>query len=238
MEPLNTIKRELAGAANAEKAKSMEKYFQAKPGGYGEGDTFLGITVPKQREIAKKHYKQIRIAEIMEMLKQPIHEYRLTAIFMLVLKFQKAKDAQLKNEIEQLYLKHLNYVNNWDLVDSSAHHILGPQLMHKDKELLYTLANDNNLWKQRVAIIATLHFIREQHFDDTLRIAEMLLNHKHDLIHKAVGWMLREVGNKNFDVEYQFLAKHYKQMPRTMLRYAIEKFPEDLRQKFLKGLVE
>jgi len=156
---------------------------------------------------------------------------------MLVLKYQKEKDENKKQEFVDTYIRNLERINNWDLVDSSAHLILGPYLMDRDKSLLYDFAKSDNLWVQRVSIIATFHFIRNGKYDDALRISEMLLNHKHDLIHKAVGWMVREIGNRDFDVEYNFLLKHYKSMPRTMLRYAIEKFPEELRQRFLKGKV-
>jgi 3-methyladenine DNA glycosylase AlkD len=157
---------------------------------------------------------------------------------MLVLKYQKAKDDEIKEDIVTTYLKQIDWVNNWDLVDSSAHLILGPHLMNRDKGLLYELTISPNMWVQRIAILTTYHFIKNNHFNDTLRISKKLLNHKHDLIHKAVGWMLREVGKRDFDAEYFFLVKNYQKMPRTMLRYAIEKFPEDIRQKFLKGEIE
>jgi 3-methyladenine DNA glycosylase AlkD len=157
---------------------------------------------------------------------------------MLVLKYQKAKDEEFKEDIVTTYLKQIERVNNWDLVDSSAHLILGPHLVNRDKGLLYELAISTNLWVQRIAIISTYHFIKANQFNDTLRVSKMLLNHEHDLIHKAVGWMLREIGKRDFEVEYYFLTKNYKQMPRTMLRYAIEKFPEDIRQRFLKGEIE
>jgi 3-methyladenine DNA glycosylase AlkD len=170
-------------------------------------------------------------------LSQPIHEYRLTAIFILLLKYEKSKSDPEKKAMVDLYLNNIRFINNWDLVDASADKILGPYLLDKPKDLLYELARAEDLWKQRIAIITTFHFIRSNKYEHTLNLAKILLNHKHDLIHKAVGWMLREIGNRDFEVEYNFLKKNYSQMPRTMLRYAIEKFDEDLRQQFLKGLV-
>lgn len=238
MERVNQIKNELNSFEDNKRGEGLYKFFQVFPGGYGEGDEFIGVTVPNQRIVSKKHYKNISLSEIEVLLSEPIHEYRLTALFMLVLKYQKAKDEEIKEDIVTTYLKQIDWVNNWDLVDSSAHLILGPHLMNRDKGLLYELAISPNMWVQRIAIITTYHFIKNNHFSDTLRISKILLNHKHDLIHKAVGWMLREVGKKDYEVEYFFLTKNYKKMPRTMLRYAIEKFPEDIRQKFLKGEIE
>ncbi len=232
------VKEDLASLSNAERAKSMAKYFQAHPGGYGEGDEFIGVTVPNQRVVSKKHFSSITLNEIEFLLADPIHEYRLTALFMLVLKYKKAKSEEDKEDIVNVYLKNIDKVNNWDLVDSSAHLILGPHLIGCDRSLIHEMAESPNLWVQRISIITTLHFIRNNHFNETLQLSLKLINHKHDLMHKAVGWMLREVGNRDFDVEYRFLAKHYREMPRTMLRYAIEKFPEDLRQKFLKGTIK
>ena len=235
MHILNMVKEDLNNFNDKKRGEALPKFFQVFPGGYGEGDEFLGITVPNQRSVSKKYYQDICLNDLEQLLWEPIHEYRLTSLFMLVLKYQKSKDESLQKEIVQLYLKNIERVNNWDLVDLSAYHILGPYLMDKNRQLLYNLAKSDNLWVQRIAIIATMHFIRNKQFDDTLSIAEILLNHKHDLIHKAVGWMLREVGKKDYDVEYAFLIKHYKTMPRTMLRYAIERFPEEVRQGFLKG---
>lgn len=229
------VKKDLNRFNDKKRGETLPKFFQVYPGGYGEGDKFIGVTVPNQRLVSKKHYRSISLNELEQLLWEPIHEYRLTALFMLVLKYQKSKDKSLQKEIVELYLKNIERVNNWDLVDSSAHHILGPYLMNKNRQLLYELANSPNFWVQRIAIIATLHFIRNGQFDDTLSIAEILLNHRHDLIHKAVGWMLREVGKKDYEVEHAFLIKHYNNMPRTMLRYAIERFPEEVRQNFLKG---
>jgi 3-methyladenine DNA glycosylase AlkD len=163
-------------------------------------------------------------------LQSKYHEHRLTALYILILNFKKQKE-----EVIDIYLRNLERVNNWDLVDSSAPYLLGPYLEDKDRSILYELAKSDNLWKQRIAIITTLYFIKNNDFEDALKISEMLLNHKHDLIHKAVGWMLREIGKRDKKVEEEFLKKYYKNMPRTMLRYAIEKFPEEERQKILKG---
>ncbi|NLI12917.1 DNA alkylation repair protein [Pelotomaculum propionicicum] len=237
MQCFQAVKDELEKHKDVEKAEFLPKFFKVGPGEYGEGDRFIGITVPLQRKVARKYFKDISLGETEKLLQEPIHEYRLTALFLLVLKYEHAKKEEDKKEIVDLYLGNLSYVNNWDLVDSSAEKILGPYLWDKDKDLLYKLAGSDNLWEQRIAIITTYHFIRKRQFSDTLNIARILLGHKHDLIHKAVGWMLREVGNRDFETEYNFLVEHYKIMPRTMLRYAIEKFDEDLRQQFLKGMI-
>lgn len=237
MSCVEEIKQELKKYVNAEKAAFLPKFFQAFEGGYGEGDRFLGVVVPDQRKVARKYYKAASIKDIEELLNEPYHEYRLTALFMMVYKFEKAKDKKEKEEIVNTYLKNIEAVNNWDLVDSSAPQILGPFLCDKNRGILYEMAQTPDLWKQRIAIMSTFYFIKQGEYDDALKISEILLNHKHDLIHKAVGWMLREIGNRDFEVEYNFLKENYKAMPRTMLRYAIEKFEPDLRQKFLKGLI-
>lgn len=237
MDTLQNVKTELLNFGDHKRGNDLTKFFKAFPGGYGEGDFFIGVTVPHQRLVSKKYFKDITLEELDELLKEDLHEYRLTALFMLVLKYQKSRKDEERESIVRLYIANLEQVNNWDLVDSSAHLLLGDHLINRDKKILYDFALSENLWIQRISIIATFQFIRNKQFDDTLRISEILLNHKHDLIHKAVGWMLREVGNRDFGVEINFLKIHYKSMPRTMLRYAIEKFPEDLRQDFLKGRV-
>lgn len=226
---------ELQQNINVEKAKGLSKFFQVFPGGYGENDKFLGVSVPTQRKIAGKYYKVCSLSEVEQLLNESVHEYRLTALFIMVSKFEKSKTSPEQKAIVDLYTDNVGNINNWDLVDSSAYKILGPYLMDKDKSLLYEYANSGFIWKQRISIIATLHFIRNRQYNDTLNIAELLLNHSHDLIHKAVGWMLREIGNRDFKVEFDFLKEHYTYMPRTMLRYAIERFEEDVRQQFLKG---
>jgi 3-methyladenine DNA glycosylase AlkD len=235
MKTIEKVKNELHGFGDSKRGANLYKFFQAFPGGYGEGDTFIGVTVPHQRLVAKVHYKDIGLSEIELLLNENVHEYRLTALFMLVLKYQKSRSSEEKHSIFETYVNCIERVNNWDLVDSSAHLILGPYLENRDKKLLYDFAHSSNLWKQRVAVISTFHYIRKGQYDDNLKMAEILINHKHDLIHKAVGWMLREIGKKDFQVEINFLKKHYKKMPRTMLRYSIEKFPEKLRQTFLRG---
>ncbi len=239
MDTIEAIKQELKEQVIPAKAEYFPKFFQAFPGGYGERDQFLGVTVPSQRRVAKKYWRKISLKEVEKLLQEPIHEYRLTALFILVSKFEHLKNEAERKEIVDLYLNNLKFVNNWDLVDSSADKILGRYLFDYDKEknILYDFAKSGDLWRQRVAIIATFYFIKQNHFEDTLAIAKILLHHKHDLIHKAVGWMLREIGKRDFTVEYNFLVEHYKDMPRTMLRYAIEKFENDLRKRFLQGLI-
>ena len=231
------LQEDLKKNGNREKAESSQRFFQTHKGGYGEGDKFLGVTVPVQRAIAKNYYKEIKLPDTGNLLKSEYHEERLTAVFILVLKYQKAKDEDEKQKVVNTYLDNIEGVDNWDIVDSSAHKILGPHLIDKDKKLLYEFLESDELWKQRIAIITTLHFIANLRYDDIFRMAEMMLEHKHDLIHKAVGWLLREVGKRDFKAEFDFLKKHYKKMPRTMLRYAIEKFDEELRQQFLKGTI-
>ncbi|MDO9536479.1 MAG: DNA alkylation repair protein [Bacillota bacterium] len=232
-----TIKSELNKYADSEKAGFLLRYFKVFPGGYGEGDLFIGVKVPYQRIIARKYYLEIPLQEVERLLQDPVHECRLTALFILSLRFEKSRTEEDKKEIVDLYLWNLSYVNNWDLVDSSAEKILGPYLMDNKKDLLYELAESGDLWKQRTAMMTTFHFIKNGRFTETLDLAEGFLQHKHDLMHKAVGWMLREIGKRDFSVEYEFLQKHYRKMPRTMLRYAIEKFEPQLREKFLKGLL-
>lgn len=234
---IEKIKSDLAGYVDSEKAEFLPRFFKTGPGEYGEGDRFIGVTVPQQRKVAKAYFKDIGLADIEELLLDEVHEYRLTALFMLVYKYQRAMTEREKKEIVDFYLRNTHRVNNWDLVDSSADKILGEYLFDKEKEILYTLAVSDNLWEQRISVIATYYFIKQSEFQDTLRIAEHLFDHPHDLIHKAVGWMLREVGKRDLETELAFLKKHYEEMPRTMLRYAIEKFEPGLRLKFLKGQI-
>ena len=234
MDNVRKIKMELRQCIDQAKADYLQNTSMLSVG-YGEGDQFMGVTVPNQRKIAKKYYRQISTAELEKLLRDPVHECRLTALFIMVHQYERSKDQVEKEEIVRCYLNNLSFVNNWDLVDSSAYKILGPHLENKDRQLLYELAETQNLWMQRVAIITTLHFIRNHDFADALKIAEKLLDHPHDLIHKAVGWMLREVGNRDQSRELYFLDRHYRKMPRTMLRYAIEKFKPELREQYLKG---
>lgn len=231
----DVITKALNSLKDPNKGTFLQRFFKTGPGEYAEGDKFIGITVPQQRQVAKAFWKETELDDIAALLKSPVHEYRLTALFILVLKFEKTKSEEVKKEIFRFYIHHLDYVNNWDLVDSSAGKIAGAYLFERDRKLLYKLAKEDHLWKQRVAVIATQYFIRHNDFKDTLALAEVLLSHPHDLIHKAVGWMLREIGNKDEKILTEFLERHYKKMPRTMLRYAIEKFNPEKRLAFLKN---
>lgn len=227
------ITQELLTYVEPEKAEFYPKFFQAEQGGYGKGDQFIGVRVPFQRKVARKYYKTITLDELDSLMHSPVHEFRSTALFVLVNKFQKSKSESEGEQIVSYYLANLDYVNNWDLVDASADKILGTYLFDKDRSLLYELAASNDLWRQRIAVIATFYFIKQNDFGDTLRLAELLMDHEHHLIHKAVGWMLREIGNRDLKTEVVFLEKHHLRMPRTMLRYAIEKFDSNLRRRFL-----
>ena len=226
---LSSLISNLQSLANPEKAKIHQKFFKTGKGQYGEGDIFLGITVPEQRKIAKK-YQDLSIAQTIELLNSKIHEHRLTSLFIMIHHYEKTRYKKIFN----LYLKNTKQINNWDLVDSSAPNIVGNFLLDKNKSVLYKLAKSKNLWEKRISIISTYEFIKNNQFEDTLKISEILLNDEHDLIHKAVGWMLREVGKKNKNVLELFLTPRYKKMPRTMLRYAIEKFPQEERKKWLE----
>ena len=216
------IEKDLKALSNPERAKMSAGYFKTGKGEYGEGDVFLGLTVPQQRVIAKK-YAHADLSTIDTLMKSNIHEHRFTALEILVMKFETAGEAERK-EIFGFYLKHTASVNNWDLVDTSAPYIVGEYLLDNDRAILHKLAKSKNIWERRIAIVATFAFIRNNDFKDTLKLSEILLTDSHDLIHKAVGWALREVGKKNQTEEENFLRKFYKQMPRTMLRYAIERF--------------
>lgn len=216
---------------NKKRAEISSWFFKTGKGQYGEGDKFLGLTVPQQRLIAKK-YSQIPLAEVLKLLKSPFHEHRLTSLLILVNKYQKS-DEKEKSKIFSFYLKSTKLVNNWDLVDLSAGKIVGEFLINKNKSTLYKLARSTNLWERRIAIVASYAFIKNNEFTNTLKISEILVGDTHDLIQKAVGWMLREVGKRDQNTEEEFLKKHYKTMPRTMLRYAIEKFDEDKRKFYL-----
>lgn len=233
MNSASEIQSQLALLADKEIARHSQRFFKTGKGEYAEGDIFRGIRVPELRKLSRS-CKNLPTDECVTLLKSEFHEDRLLALFILVLKFRK-KDEQLRWDIYQIYLTHTLYINNWDLIDSSAEHIVGGYLWTKNRDVLYSLAESENLWERRISIMATFFFIRKGDFEDTLRIAEKLLSDTEDLIHKATGWMLREVGNRDFQAEADFLSIHYKTMPRTMLRYAIEKFPEEIRQNYLKG---
>ena len=230
---LEKLKKDIQAYASPEKAKILQRFFKTGPGQYGEGDVFLGLKVPEVRSIAKK-YSQLSFNDLQELLDSEIHEHRLVALLILIIKYNKTED---KKEIIDFYLKNTQAVNNWDLVDLSADKLLGAYLFEKDKSLLYKLAKSDDLWEKRIAIISTFYFIKNNDFEDSLKISEILLNDKHDLIHKAVGWMLREVGKKDQEIEEKFLKKYYKTMPRTMLRYAIERFEEKKRKAYLRSEV-
>lgn len=231
---IHKIKQDLQRLANPKKAKILQRFFKTGKGEYGEGDVFLGIVVPDCRSIVC-NYKDAPMSVIAKLIVSKIHEHRLVGILILVEKFKKS-DKKNRKKIFGFYLKNAKRINNWDLVDLSAPTI-GQYLLDKDKRVLIRLAKSKNLWERRIAIMFTFAFIRENKFNETLRIAELLLSDEHDLIHKAVGWMLREVGKRDLAIEERFLKKHYKKMPRTMLRYAIEKFEESKRKKYLNGLI-
>jgi len=230
---LNKIIFELHNLKNPAQAKKLQGFFKTGVGEYGEGDVFFGIKVPVQRKIVKKYWKTLSVAEVLKLLQTNIHEQRLVSLLILVEKFQQGNEKE-KEEIFKAYLGNVRYINNWDLVDVTCHKIIGEQLVDKNREILYILAKSNYLWERRIAIISTAAFIRRNDFGDTLRISEILINDQHDLIQKAVGWMLREVGKRDQNAEEEFLKKYYSQMPRTMLRYAIEKFSPKKRNFYLK----
>lgn len=233
---LEQLKNELKNVSNPEKAKLLQRFFKTGKGEYGEGDIFLGVTVPQQRQIVKTYWKDVSLRDIQELLNSKIHEHRLVALLLLCTKYKKAKkDALQKRQIFEFYLKNTERVNNWDLVDLSAPNIVGDFALKDGTHTIRSLANSDSLWEKRIAILSTFPFIKKRNFGESLFIADSLLNDEHDLIHKAVGWMLREVGKKNQDVLELFLSTRYKSMPRTMLRYAIEKFPEEKRKRYLKG---
>jgi 3-methyladenine DNA glycosylase AlkD len=232
---LKNLRTILENLSNHAQAKILSRFFKTGKGEYGEGDKFLGIKVPVSRNIAKK-FKDLELEEIQELINSSIHEERLIALFILTEQYRKATE-QKKRIIYDFYLKNIRRVNNWDLVDLSAERIMGDYLLARDKKILFKLARSKNLWEKRIAIMSTFKFIKNGLFETTLEISNMLLKDEHDLIHKAVGWMLREIGNRNLAFEEKYLKKHYKTMPRTMLRYAIEKFPEQKRQAYLKGKI-
>ncbi len=234
---LLNLKAELKSLQNKKQAEILQRFFKTGKGEYGEGDIFFGIKVPVQRSVAKKY--DLKLNEIQELLNSKIHEERLVSLLVLINKYNKTKDMKTKKEIFYFYLNNTTKINNWDLVDLSSPNIVGDFLLknYSKKEILYKLAKSKNLWEKRISIVSTYAFIRENKFEDTLAISQNLLGDSHDLIHKAVGWMLREIGKRDEKVLENFLKKHYKNMPRTMLRYSIEKFPEEKRKRYLHGKI-
>lgn len=222
-----SVQTDLQKLADKERAIHSSRYFKTGKGEYGEGDIFIGLTVPQVRTIAKK-YRDLSLRDIEKLLHNKIHEYRLTALIILTYK-------KLTKEIVDFYLENTKYINNWDLVDLSSHELLGTWLSDMPRNILYTLAKSKNIWERRIAIISTFAFLKHKDTRDSLKLAAMLINDQHDLMHKAVGWALREVGKRDEKALLSFLAKHYKTMPRTTLRYAIEKFDEKQRARYLHG---
>lgn len=215
-------------------AQHLQRFFKTGKGQYGEGDIFLGLTVPTTRSIVKKHWQNLNLQDIDEILKNKYHEIRLAALMALVNKFESSKNDDEKERIIKIYTQNLDYINNWDLVDLSCPKILGRFCFEKnDYELLYNLAGQNHLWANRIAVISTLYPIKKGMFEHTIKLAELFIENKHDLMQKAVGWMLREVGKKDLTTLRAFLDKYHKTMPRTMLRYSIEKLSEDERKFYM-----
>ena len=226
---LNAIRRDLREAGNSEKARILQRFFKTGEGEYGQGDVFLGVTVPESRKIAQK-YGDLSFPDVKALLDSKIHEEPFVAILLLVHAFQRGDEKR----VVDFYLSHTKKINNWDLVDLSADKILGAYLLSKKKDVLYKLAKSDNIWERRISIVSTYSFIKNGKFDDVLKISELLLDDMHDLIHKAGGWMLREVGKRNQAVEEGFLKRNYLRMPRTMLRYAIERLPESKKRVYMR----
>jgi len=234
MNALLQLQKEIQSHKDPVRAKSSVWFFKTGKGQYGEGDVFLGLTVPLQRSVAKK-FNTLPLEDLQKMLESKFHEYRFTALEILVMQFEKASIAE-KKKIFNFYIKNSVRVNNWDLVDASAPYVTGEFLADKPRIVLYKFAQSGNLWKKRIAIVSTFAFIKRGEFADTLKIAELLLSDTHDLLHKAVGWALREVGKKDEKVLLKFLRQHYANLPRTTLRYAIEKFSSAQRKNLLQGI--
>lgn len=235
---VSEIKTALQELSIPGKAEIMQTFFKTGKGEYGEGDVFIGVAVPDQRSVAKEFYNKISLVELSQILSSKVHEHRLTALLLLVYKFEKTKDQSLRKEMVDFYLKHTKYINNWDLVDTSCYKILGRYCFeNQDSKLLDKLSESENMWEMRMAIVATMHHIKKGKFELTKAFALKNLKHPHDLMHKANGWLLREMGNKNETELLDFLNMHYKEMPRTCLRYAIEKLEEEVRQNYLNGKI-
>lgn len=233
---LQSLKSALQKLADPQKAQTLQHFFKTGKGEYGEGDKFIGVVVPDIREIAEKYYSLFSVLETEKLLHSKIHEERLCALFIFIHEFEKG-DENLQKQIYDIYLSNTKYINNWDLIDLSAKKIVGKYLFAKDRSILYKLAKSNNLWERRMAILATFYFIGRKDYKDSLKIAKILLNDKEDLVQKAVGWMLREVGKRcSQKILEDFLKENYKQMPRTMFRYSIERLPENRRKMYLNGI--
>jgi 3-methyladenine DNA glycosylase AlkD len=231
---LEKLQRELKRLSDKKRAAEMQRFFKTAEGEYGFGDIFIGLSVPDCRKLAIK-YKDMPFEELYKLIRSEIHEERLIALLVLVHNFE--TDEMLQRRVYEFYLKNIKFVNNWDLVDLSSDKIMGGYLIDKPKEILYKLARSSNLWERRISIVATYNFIKNNKFDDTFSIAENLLTDQADLIQKAVGWMLREVGKRNLEAEVRFLDQHHKEMGRTALRYSLEKFPEKARKSYMIGVV-
>jgi 3-methyladenine DNA glycosylase AlkD len=227
------IRARLRTLADKETAKALQGFFKTGPGGYAEGDVFIGIKIPSLRAVAKE-YESADFDTVKALLTSKIHEERALALMILVRQFSRGSE-ELRKRIYEFYFDQMRSINNWDLVDGSAPYIVGPHLWNRDRKPLYALARSTSLWERRIAILATQYFIRQNDFADALKISKILVADEHDLIHKAVGWMLREIGKRDLAAEEDFLKMHYRNMPRTMLRYAIERFPETKRRKYLLG---
>jgi 3-methyladenine DNA glycosylase AlkD len=230
---IENIINEIKSLSNKKYADHHSKFFKTGKGEYGEGDLFYGLKVPEIRNITKKYYKLINLKEIDSLIKNAFHEIRLTALIILVLKYPKSSQKE-QEQIFNLYIDNVKYINNWDLVDLSAPNIVGNFLYNKNYEILYNLAQSGYLWSERISVIATFYFIKQGEYSHTVKLAEYFLTHKHDLMHKAAGWMLREVGKRDIDELYSFLDKFHKTMPRTMLRYSIEKLSPEKRAFYMK----
>lgn len=238
MKSVDDIKQALEILSIPEKAEFFPKFFKTGKGEYGEGDVFIGVTVPDQRSVAKEFYNNISLEELGELLSSKIHEHRLTALLILVHQFEKTKDKIKQKEIIDFYLKHTKHINNWDLVDTSCYKILGRYCFeNQDSKILEKLSDSKNMWEMRMAIVGTMHHIKKGQFELTKNFALKNLKHPHDLMHKANGWLLREMGKMNEKELLDFLNLHYKEMPRTCLRYAIEKLEEEVRKNYLKGRI-
>jgi len=229
-------REEIRALANKEIAQHSLRFFKTDKGEYGHGDLFLGVRAPQIRLIAKKHI-DISITDMKTLICSKYHEERFLGLIILVNKYAKTKDKKNRNQLYKIYVSSFKYINNWNLVDVTCPHVTGKHLIDKDRTILYKWAKSEDLWTKRIAMVSTFSFIRKNDLEDTFKIAEILLHDEHDLIHKAVGWMLREAGKRDIKKEETFLKKYYKTMPRTMLRYSIEKFPETKRQKYLKGTI-